>query len=1042
MRLIGHCLSIVIAASLLSAASFADPPDLKGSWHEDYRGTLKLDFPDATVAKERSADEYLRAQGARYKLTPDLSNLEVASVRQSLTGSHTRYRQMLNGLPVEGAEIVVSQRKADGTIYQVYNNTYPVEAPVPAAKNVVGQDGALQKAWDHLHVYGRLRSAPTADLLYVPQKAGFRLVYKTLIVTDGPFGYWEHKIDASSGDVVSVRRHEIGEKYAPDDVPDFSAYKGPTASLQTEVHRLETAVRVSALKKDKPSTKTRVDGTALVFDPDPRTTLANDSLLDTSSAATFNPAYFTRALREITLDSGVYRLEGPWVCITNMASELPATAVSTTVDGNWTAKRGNNAFNDVMCYFHIDQNQRYLQSLGYTNDAGIQAVSIRVDSDGLGGADNSYFVPAQNSLAFGHGGVDDNEDADVILHEYGHAITYDTTPGWGGGDSGAIGEGFGDYWGASYSWTCTNGSTQHPAWAFSWDGHGADTWTGRSLDRTSLTYTNSKTYVAHETISGIANYSDQLWGTPIFQAFLDLVSQGRPRKEMDSIIIESYFGVGNGVKMRDMASATVKAAMELYPSEPHAMVYYNRFTNQLILVEYPLPDPALIYPAGGEVFATGAVVNLQWSRRGAPSKAATRIEYTSQLSGGSSFFYDDVEAGTNGWVTGKVGGTDWRIATSSNHSPARSWFAADDAVTGDQFLTRSSICVSNGAILSFWHSYALEASYDGAVVEVSTNGTTWKDIGTNATQNGYNFTISTSYGSPIGGRRAFSGSSGGFVETRIPLAGYVGKTIQLRFRQADDSSDASVGWWVDDIKIFAGDSWIAVATTPTNASSYAWTLPAALGTNYGVRIKLTGSNCTDSAWVASPAFALVAACDVYFDPQGGAVGLVNKTVTNGLPYGPLPTPSRLGSAFDGWWTGAGGTGAEVLPAAPVTITPTQTLYASWIPTSTAQGTPCAWLDQYNLVTGGNYEAADACDQDSDGYAAWEEYVAGTVPTDSGSVLRSYITASSGVTRITWAPDLGTARVYTVVGVTNLDDATWGATNAASRFYRVRVAMPP
>jgi hypothetical protein len=35
-------------------------------------------------------------------------------------------------------------------------------------------------------------------------------------------------------------------------------------------------------------------------------------------------------------------------------------------------------------------------------------------------------------LAFGEGGVDDAEDVDVVLHEYGHAIQHDTVPGWGG----------------------------------------------------------------------------------------------------------------------------------------------------------------------------------------------------------------------------------------------------------------------------------------------------------------------------------------------------------------------------------------------------------------------------------------------------------------------------------------------------------------------------------------------------------------------------------------------------------------------------------
>jgi len=42
------------------------------------------------------------------------------------------------------------------------------------------------------------------------------------------------------------------------------------------------------------------DGTALVFDPDPRTTLMNDTIEDTDPAETFTPAYQLRTLRDIT----------------------------------------------------------------------------------------------------------------------------------------------------------------------------------------------------------------------------------------------------------------------------------------------------------------------------------------------------------------------------------------------------------------------------------------------------------------------------------------------------------------------------------------------------------------------------------------------------------------------------------------------------------------------------------------------------------------------------------------------------------------------
>ena len=55
------------------------------------------------------------------------------------------------------------------------------------------------------------------------------------------------------------------------------------------------------------------------------------------------------------------------------------------------------------------------------------------------------------ALRFGIGGVDDAEDAEIILHEYGHAIQDDQVPGFGASDEGgAMGEGFGDYLAASF----------------------------------------------------------------------------------------------------------------------------------------------------------------------------------------------------------------------------------------------------------------------------------------------------------------------------------------------------------------------------------------------------------------------------------------------------------------------------------------------------------------------------------------------------------------------------------------------------------------
>jgi hypothetical protein len=66
-------------------------------------------------------------------------------------------------------------------------------------------------------------------------------------------------------------------------------------------------------------------------------------------------------------------------------------------------------------------------------------------------ADNSWYSPHDRSLTFGLGGVDDAEDAEIIVHELGHAIQDAICPGFGQSpEAAAMGEGFGDYLAASF----------------------------------------------------------------------------------------------------------------------------------------------------------------------------------------------------------------------------------------------------------------------------------------------------------------------------------------------------------------------------------------------------------------------------------------------------------------------------------------------------------------------------------------------------------------------------------------------------------------
>ena len=67
---------------------------------------------------------------------------------------------------------------------------------------------------------------------------------------------------------------------------------------------------------------------------------------------------------------------------------------------------------------------------------------------------------------------------------------------------------------------------------------------------------------------------------------------------------------------------------------------------------------------------------------------------------------------------------------------------------------------------------------------------------------------------------------------------------------------------------------------------------------------------------------------VTFDANGGKVEQSTKEVISGETYGKLPTSSRAGYTFAGWYTAANG-GNKVESTSKVNITSNQTLYAHW-----------------------------------------------------------------------------------------------------------------
>ncbi len=585
--------------------------------------------------KASSAQQALSSQAARLGLNPSLNNLVLKEVKESLLGKHYHYQQMLYGLPVEHAEVVVSIAH-NGQLLKIFNEHKPITAAADAAavnqlhvKARMSEDAALDKAWANMKVQHPLVANPESKLVWVSDKDGVRLAYKVAIAAQMPTGGFVQYLSAHDGSLLKSistslpRTNKGGER-------SIEARAGLTGS--TLERKAATANLVQTLAgQQRAATATvasGINGSGLVFDPDPRTTLKNDAITDTSAATAFDAAYFTKPLLDLTVTSGIYKLTGPYVNIKNI--EAPATAPSTTTNGVWTAKRGNNAFDDTNIYFHVDQNQRYMQGLGFTGTKSILNRSMDIDSDGVNGDDNSHFsgTGATGYLAFGHGCVNDSEDADVILHEYGHAIQASINSSWSGGDTGAMGEGFGDYWAGSYSYSTPNGSSYHPEWAFSWDGH-SSCWAGRALNRTDAKYNSSKTYGAHTSVTegGVTFQSDELWSAPLFQSLTALMAAGKPRANVDKIILEAHFGLGSGVKMPAMATAIVNAATNLFPADlTYANTFKAKFEAQSILGTVTPPPPGTNEVESNNTAATANAYTVATTVNGTMS-AKTDLDY-------------------------------------------------------------------------------------------------------------------------------------------------------------------------------------------------------------------------------------------------------------------------------------------------------------------------------------------------------------------------------------------------------------------------------
>ncbi len=228
-----------------------------------------------------------------------------------------------------------------------------------------------------------------------------------------------------------------------------------------------------------------------------------------------------------------------------------------------------------------------------------------------------------------------------------------------------------------------------------------------------------------------------------------------------------------------------------------------------VQVSDQLPPNTTYINGSGNCSATHNNGTLTFSVGTLASGATTNCycQVTTDPSYFSSFYFeDDIEAGSTNFTTNNTGtiDLDWSLNINNPYSGTTAWFADNIEGITDQFLTFDvpSVLLAGNPQLNFWHNYDTETSWDGGVVEISTDGgSNWADLGPQFIQNGYNETIEVNPASGISGREAFTGNSLGYIQSKVDLSSFVGQTAKIRFRFASDEYVGGNGWWVDDIVV-------------------------------------------------------------------------------------------------------------------------------------------------------------------------------------------------------------------------------------------------
>ncbi len=291
---------------------------------------------------------------------------------------------------------------------------------------------------------------------------------------------------------------------------------------------------------------------AWVFMVNPVQSSNDQNLTDDKDAKSAVPMSAYAEVPLNNLDGSGY-LRGKWAYV-----ESSTGTPAYSKQGQYFFTRDQDQFEQVMAYFWIDRAQTYLQSLGFGSTLpGIVQEPFHLKINQYGG-DNSYQTDKPYRIRLGKGGVDDAEDAEVIVHEYGHAVHASQVPGYGASlDAGSIGEAFGDYLGVTVGLDAAS--------QFGWP-VAADP--SCPMDWDSTSYTDAphciRSFHTNLTVAdreGEVHFDGQIWAQALWEIRLGYVAMGKTTRAWDTTLIDAQFDFAPDTSFSDAAEATYQKAL-------------------------------------------------------------------------------------------------------------------------------------------------------------------------------------------------------------------------------------------------------------------------------------------------------------------------------------------------------------------------------------------------------------------------------------------------------------------------------------------------